>query len=652
MSEGSQTQIFLVRRFDVRPGRFLRARSNQCRVQGVAVASLTPSHSGREKDRAWGHGWKWQQLTWPRPHIPHASSRTYRLLLVGSIAKVTGERTWEPWFQHESKTTPGRWSCGTGPCLLLYVSICHVLMFPVSRSPFVWICILFYSFLYVHHPLWKFLSGSTTSMLWQGIRSGNRPRGDGRKWFRQGNRRFDFAWKPFGIPSFLGGQQVAFRTPRASTTATPASTSPEPQCRNRDTERHLAVMSPCFWRTSTSLMEEILHRLIAAMQPMKMGRLSISSGTGFLPSTASLQIICFKAFGNQKKLLEAAFVALAWLYGGGLHVPHLWKRMPRKSLFLHRPSMCRRKFSLKRHPKPENFETWNCSLSRGLQLQFLSGSRRARSAWIPGNGSSCTGSLSGWHLLSTCSNMKELQNFKPSSSHSSHSSHSSLNLHTWLLGSHSQLATEACAGRCGLSGQRLHRWSVAQALWASDRISCHVERGVAPEDELPRRTLRTAVFRIFCCLCRYVWLREVFCAVPLFGAHLMLCHYITRSFCHACSKRHILSTVHVKVMHEVFALIVSLLFYTIIRYWTSKTKRRKLSTASALSCHLAVYQWGMLLWFFIVRWSITWEKSLPLAEAPMVPEEYGKSPLPWMPGTSPDPSCWKSAFPNCKRNRN
>ena len=94
-------------------------------------------------------------------------------------------------------------------------------------------------------------------------------------------------------------------------------------------------------------MEEILHRLIAAMQPMKMGRLSISSGTGFLPSTASLQIICFKAFGNQKKLLEAVFVALAWLYGGGLHVPHLWKRMPRKSLFLHRPSMCRRKFSLK-----------------------------------------------------------------------------------------------------------------------------------------------------------------------------------------------------------------------------------------------------------------------------------------------------------------
>ena len=202
VSEGSQTQIFLVRRFDVRPGRFLRARSTQCRVQGVAVASLTPSHSGREKDRAWGRGWKWQQLTWPRPHIPHASSHTYRLLLVVSIAKVTGERTWEPWFQHESRTTPGRWSCGTGPCLLLYVSICHVLMFPVSRSPFVWICILFYSFLYVHHPLWKFLSGSTTSMLWQGIRSGNRPRGDGKKWCRQGNRRFDFAWKPFGILSF------------------------------------------------------------------------------------------------------------------------------------------------------------------------------------------------------------------------------------------------------------------------------------------------------------------------------------------------------------------------------------------------------------------------------------------------------------------
>ena len=138
------------------------------------------------------------------------------------------------------------------------------------------------------------------------------------------------------------------------------------------------------------------------------------------------------------------------------------------------PEHVQEEIFLKRHPKQENFETWNCSLSRGLQLQFMSGSRRARSARIPGNGSSCTSSLSGWHFLSTCSNMNELQNFNPSSSHSSHSSHSLLNLHTWLLGSHSQLATEACAGRCGLSGQRLHRWSVAQALWALDRISCHV----------------------------------------------------------------------------------------------------------------------------------------------------------------------------------
>ena len=349
VSEGSQTQIFLVRRFDVRPGRFLRARSTQCRVQGVAVASLTPSHSGREKDRAWGRGWKWQQLTWPRPHIPprlkpHLPTLARCFDCQGHGRAHLGALV-PPWEQNHSWQVE-LWDGAMSVTICIYMSCPNVSC--VQES----ICVNLYPFLFLSLrppstlkvPVrFYYINVVTGDSVWEPPTRRWKEMvqaGKSTFWLRMETlRHFEFQdLKVSRWPSELPGPPPPPPPP-------PPALSP--QCRNRDTERHLAVMSPCFWRTSTSLMEEILHRLIAAMQPMKMGRLSISSGTGFLPSTASLQIICFKAFGNQKKLLEAVFVALAWLYGGGLHVPHLWKRMPRKSLFLHRPSMCRRKFSLK-----------------------------------------------------------------------------------------------------------------------------------------------------------------------------------------------------------------------------------------------------------------------------------------------------------------